>query len=49
MTPELNSIEKKESNTRPVYEPPQIRVMSEAEVLSSFQVLSASVTSWWSC
>lgn len=32
---------------RPVYEPPRVVAMDEAEVLKAFQFTSAA-TSWWS-
>jgi len=38
------------SATPPVYEPPRVRLMSEEEVLSSFQVTLANAmtsTNWW--
>jgi len=31
---------------RPVYVPPKVTVMNEAEVLKSFQITSAAST-WW--
>ena len=31
---------------RPDYEPPQIKVMDEEEVLKTFQVTQAGIT-WW--
>ena len=37
----------KETEQKPKYEPPQIRVMTEQEVLSSFQVTAAGTTMWW--
>ena len=33
-------------STRPTYVPPKLTVMSEADVLKSFQITSAAV-SWW--
>jgi hypothetical protein len=33
-------------NARPAYVPPKLTVMSEAEVLKSFQITSAAA-SWW--
>ena len=37
----------KETEQKPKYEAPQIRVMTEQEVLSSFQVTAAGTTMWW--
>jgi hypothetical protein len=37
----------KETEQKPRYEPPRIRVMTEQEVLSSFQVTAAGTTMWW--
>ena len=31
---------------RPAYEPPKLTVMSEADLLKSFQITSAAAT-WW--
>jgi hypothetical protein len=36
-----------ESAQKPKYETPQIRVMSENEVLSAFQVTAAGTMMWW--
>ena len=33
----------------PDYVSPEVRVMSEAEVLSAFQVTAAGTTMWWTC
>ena len=32
---------------RPDYETPVVRVLSEAEILSAFQVTAAGTHSWW--
>jgi hypothetical protein len=32
---------------KPDYEPPMVRMMSETEVLSAFQVTAAGTTTWW--
>ena len=32
---------------KPEYEAPVVRVMSEAEVLSAFQVTAAGTGTWW--
>ena len=37
----------KESEEKPKYEPPRIRVMTEQEVLSAFQVTAAGTSMWW--
>jgi hypothetical protein len=36
-----------ESKPKPKYEPPQIKVMTENEVLSAFQVTAAGTMMWW--
>ena len=49
MSADLNDVARDES-VQPGYVPPVVRVMSEAEVLSAFQVTAASPTStWWAC
>jgi hypothetical protein len=35
-------------SSKPKYAPPKIKVLNEAEVLSSFQVTAAGGTMWWS-
>jgi hypothetical protein len=37
----------KEAEQKPKYEAPRIRVMTEQEVLSAFQVTAAGTTMWW--
>ncbi len=37
-----------EKAMKPSYEAPKIKVLSEAEVLSAFQVTAAGGTMWWS-
>lgn len=37
-----------ETNGKPKYEPPSVRVMDESEVLTAFQVTAAGATMWWS-
>jgi len=37
----------KEADKKPKYVAPQIRVMTEQEVLSSFQVTAAGTSMWW--
>lgn len=37
----------KEADQKPQYETPRIRVMTEQEVLSAFQVTAAGTTMWW--
>ena len=32
---------------KPDYEPPVVRLMNEAEVLSAFQVTAAGTSTWW--
>jgi hypothetical protein len=32
---------------KPKYQPPQVRVMTEQEVLSAFQVTAAGTNMWW--
>jgi hypothetical protein len=32
---------------KPDYEPPMVRMMNEAEVLSAFQVTAAGTATWW--
>jgi hypothetical protein len=34
---------------RPTYEPPKIQVMTEREILNTFQVTQAMVTWWVAC
>ena len=36
-----------EKRPKPKYETPQIKVMTEQEVLSAFQVTAAGTTMWW--
>ena len=36
-----------EAAAKPKYEPPQVKVMDEAEVLTAFQVTAAGATMWW--
>jgi hypothetical protein len=36
-----------ENQAKPKYEAPQIKVMTEQEVLSAFQVTAAGSTMWW--
>jgi hypothetical protein len=36
-----------EKQPRPKYEPPQIKVLTEEEVLSAFQVTAAGTSMWW--
>ena len=48
-------VEKKEvtvanqETTRPAYETPKIQVMTEREILNTFQVTQAMVTWWAAC
>jgi len=42
-----DSIAIKEAEQKPKYEAPRIRVMTEQEVLSAFQVTAAGTTMWW--
>jgi len=37
----------KEVVQKPKYEAPRIRVMTEEEVLSAFQVTAAGTSMWW--
>jgi hypothetical protein len=37
----------RESQAKPKYEAPHIRVMTEQEVLSAFQVTAAGTSMWW--
>lgn len=37
-----------DTHAKPKYEPPVVRVMDEAEVLTAFQVTAAGATMWWS-
>jgi len=37
----------KEAEQKPKYEAPRIKVMTEQEVLSAFQVTAAGTTMWW--
>lgn len=34
-------------DAKPEYQAPAVRVMSEAEVLSAFQVTAAGTGTWW--
>jgi len=36
-----------DNQPRPKYEAPQVRVMTEQEVLSAFQVTAAGTHMWW--
>lgn len=36
-----------ESQTKPKYEPLRVKVMTEEEVLSAFQVTAAGSQMWW--
>jgi hypothetical protein len=42
-----NSTATKEAEQKPKYEAPRIRVMTEQEVLSAFQVTAAGTSMWW--
>lgn len=35
------------ASERPVYEPPRIQLMTEREILSTFQI-TQSMSTWWS-
>lgn len=35
------------SDLEPLYVPPVVRVMTEAEILSAFQVNAAGTMAWW--
>ena len=37
----------RESQAKPKYEVPQVKVMTEQEVLSAFQVTAAGTSMWW--
>ena len=37
----------KEAEQKPKYEAPRIRVMTEQEVLTAFQVTAAGTSMWW--
>jgi hypothetical protein len=37
----------KAAEQKPKYAPPQVRVMTEQEILSAFQVTAAGTTMWW--
>lgn len=37
----------KQAEQKPKYETPRIRVMTEEEVLSAFQVTAAGTSMWW--
>ncbi|MHB8653640.1 MAG: hypothetical protein ACYDA9_07160 [Terriglobia bacterium] len=37
-----------EKPSKPKYAAPKIKVLTEAEVLSAFQVTAAGTTMWWS-
>jgi hypothetical protein len=37
----------KQAEQKPKYEVPRIRVMTEEEVLSAFQVTAAGTSMWW--
>jgi len=37
----------RESQARPKYQAPQVKVMTEQEVLSAFQVTAAGTNMWW--
>ncbi len=36
-----------ESQAKPKYQAPQVKVMTEQEVLSAFQVTAAGTNMWW--
>lgn len=36
-----------QTDTKPAYETPKVKVMDEAEVLTAFQVTAAGATMWW--
>jgi hypothetical protein len=40
---------KVEKHDRPAYETPKIQVMSEREILNTFQIVQAVTTWWTSC
>jgi hypothetical protein len=37
----------REIQAKPKYEAPQVKVMTEQEVLSAFQVTAAGTSMWW--
>ena len=39
----------REIGTKPKYEVPQVKVLTEQEVLSAFQVTAAGTSMWWVC
>ena len=43
----MNEIDAKDDQQRPEYVAPVVRVLTEAEVLSAFQVTAAGTTVWW--
>jgi hypothetical protein len=44
---ESNLVNINEKRPRPKYVPPQIKVLTEQEVLSAFQVTAAGTSMWW--
>ena len=43
----MNEIDANDDQQRPEYVTPVVRVLTEAEVLSAFQVTAAGTTVWW--
>jgi hypothetical protein len=44
--PETTKVAPETQKERPVYEAPRVQVMSEREILNSFQITQAMAT-WW--
>ena len=46
MNTSLPTLESRATDTRPVYEAPTVRIMTETEILNTFQITQAMGT-WW--
>lgn len=46
---EMNAEVKQTEDTRPAYETPRIQVMTEREILNTFQITQAMATWWTAC
>jgi hypothetical protein len=45
--PQDSPMVQNEPDSKTKYEPPRIKVLTEEEVLSAFQVTAAGTTMWW--
>lgn len=46
---EIETREESTTDSRPVYESPRVQVMTEREILNTFQITQAMATWWGAC